>query len=551
MLARIVRSQAQRTFRWERVAVLTGSSSCFGCLAVAILAAPASLAFGVEPSGFAPALLAAQPVRYVGPVDAADVVGGYRSDRILVKLAPDAVIRKRPDGLAVEGAGTAGTRAIVDAALRRLAALHARPALDTSAGRIDLVERHGLARWWAIELAPGSDARALVESLQPALMAAGGPIERAELEGIGGILGTMPNDLSFGLQYGPHNIGQTINGIAGTPDADIDLPEAWALHTGTSDITIAVIDTGVSNSHPDITPKLVAGWNTLNNSTNADDSFLISHGTHCAGIAAAAANNGIGVAGVSWGAKIMPVKVLTFIGSGVEGDVADGVIWAADHGAHVASMSLGFPGSSAIVEDAVNYATEVGVLVVAATGNTAGAPISAPAKYPAVLAVGATDNRDQIASFTSTGPEMDVTAPGVDVYSTWDVFFQPNTYLFQSGTSMACPHVAGLAALVWSANPELSNLEVREIIESTAEDKGAPGWDPIFGHGRVNAALAVEAALASRCIAADLDCDGAVGPADLALLLGSWGGSGAADLDGDGSVGPADLAALLGAWTPS
>jgi subtilisin family serine protease len=145
---------------------------------------------------------------------------------------------------------------------------------------------------------------------------------------------------------------------------------------------------------------------------------------------------------------------------------------------------------------------------------------------------------------------MDVTAPGVDVYSTWDVFFQPNTYILQSGTSMACPHVAGLAALVWSANPELTNLEVRAIIESTAEDKGAPGWDPIFGHGRVNALLAVEAALASRCAAADLDCDGAVGPADIALLLGAWGGAGPADLDGDGAVGPADLAAVLGAWTP-
>ena len=495
-------------------------------------------------------MLDMQPVRYVTAVDAPDVVGGYRSDRILVKLARGNTLAMRSEGVAVIGSSDAARSAIVERALRSHGTTHARPALDTSAGHIDLVERHGLARWWAIELAPGSDARTLVEALQAALTTGGGPIERAELEGIGGLLGTMPNDPSFGLQYGPHNIGQTINGVAGTPDADMDLPEAWALHTGSGDITIAVIDTGVSNSHPDITPKLVAGWNTLNNSTNADDSFLISHGTHCAGIAAAASNNGVGVAGVSWGARIMPVKVLTFIGSGVEGDVADGVIWAADHGAHVASMSLGFPGSSAIVEDAVNYATDAGVLVVAATGNTAGAPISAPAKYPAVLAVGATDNRDQIASFTSTGPEMDVTAPGVDVYSTWDVFFQPNTYILQSGTSMACPHVAGLAALVWSANPELTNLEVRAIIESTAEDKGAPGWDPIFGHGRVNALLAVEAALASRCAAADLDCDGAVGPADIALLLGAWGGAGPADLDGDGAVGPADLAAVLGAWTP-
>jgi subtilisin family serine protease len=246
----------------------------------------------------------------------------------------------------------------------------------------------------------------------------------------------------------------------------------------------------------------------------------------------------------------MPVKVLTFIGSGTEADVAAGVVWSVDNGARIGSMSLGFPGSSTIVEDAVNYATDAGMLVVAATGNTPGAPIAAPAKYPAVLAVGATDNRDLIASFTSTGPEMDVTAPGVDIYSTWDVFFQPNTYTYQSGTSMACPQVAGLAALLWSIDPSRTNVEIRALIESTAEDKGAPGWDPIFGHGRVNARLAVEAALAPRCATADLDCDGAVGASDLALLLGAWGSAGPlGDLDGDGVVASSDLALLLGAWS--
>lgn len=481
------------------------------------------------------AMLAAEPLRYTGPVDAADVMGGFRSDRVLVKLR-DGVLLERTEGRwQARGATSIDLPPV---------ALHCMPALGIAASDAERARRHGLDRWWAIDLPIGSDARGIAATLR----AHGDHFERVDLEGIGGILATVPNDSSFGLQYGANNVGQVINGIVGTPDADIDLPEAWDLHVGTNAITVAIIDTGVSSSHPDLSPKLVAGWSTISDSTNADDSFLISHGSHCAGIAAAASNNGIGVAGVSWGAKVMPVKVLTFIGSGVEGDVADGVIWAADHGAQIGSMSLGFPGSSAIIEDAVNYATDAGMLVVAATGNTAGAPISAPAKYPAVLAVGATDNKDQIASFTSTGPEMDVTAPGVDVYSCWDVFFQPNTYTYQSGTSMACPHVAGLAALVWSANPELSNLEVRAIIESTAEDRGAPGWDPIFGHGRVNARLAVEAALAPPCAAADLDCDGAVGASDVALLLGAWGSAGAADLDGDGTVGAGDLAALLGAW---
>jgi subtilisin family serine protease len=474
------------------------------------------------------------PVRYTGPIDALDVVGGVRSDRILVKLARGAVLDDaRRASLTAHGA------------------LHVAPMFPRNAAHADLADHHGLDRWFAVDLERGSDAMATVAALRA--LPGSEAFERIDLEGIGGILGVLPNDPSFGLQYGLHNTGQTINGSVGVVDADLDLPEAWALHTGTSDIVIAVIDTGVSNSHPDLAPKLVAGWNTIADSTNADDSFLISHGTHCAGIAAAAANNGIGVAGVSWGARIMPVKVLTFIGSGVEGDVADGVLWAADNGAHIASMSLGFPGSSAIVEDAVNYATDAGMLVVAATGNTAGAPISAPAKYEAVLAVGAVNNKDQIASFTSTGPEMDVVAPGVDVYSTWDVFFQPNTYTYQSGTSMACPHVAGLAALVWSANPTLTNLEVRAILESTAEDRGAPGWDPIYGHGRVHALAAVKAAQAPSCLAADFDCDGVVGPADIAALLGAWGAATPAttpfDLDGDGDIGPSDLAEVIGAWT--
>jgi subtilisin family serine protease len=502
------------------------------CVSTALAAPPIDSGSAV-PSG---SLLAAEPVHYTGPVGAADVMGGFRSDRVLVKLREGVRLERSASRWRARGASEVTLPT---------ATMHCAPALRTTASDLVAASRHGLERWWALELPLGTDVRAVVA----ALAVHGDLFERVDLEGIGGILSTVPNDSSFGLQYGLNNTGQVVNGIAGTPDADIDLPEAWDLHVGTDAITVAIIDTGVSTSHPDLTPKLVAGWNTIADSTNTDDSFLISHGSHCAGIAAGASNNGIGIAGVSWGAKIMPVKVLTFIGSGVEGDVADGIVWAADHGANVGSMSLGFPGSSAIIEDAVNYATDAGMLVVAATGNTAGAPISAPAKYPAVLAVGATDNKDQIASFTSTGPEMDVAAPGVDVYSCWDVFFNANTYVYESGTSMACPHVAGLAALVWSANPELSNLEVRAIIESTAEDKGAAGWDPIFGHGRVNARLAVEAALAPRCAAADLDCDGDVDASDLATLLGAWGTAGPGDLDADGTVGAPDLAVLLGAWS--
>jgi subtilisin family serine protease len=486
-----------------------------------------------------------QPVRYLGPVDAADEMGGYRSDAILVRLAPGFRLESLRGSLAVIG-GDKAARPNLDRILAAFGASESSPVFAFTPVDPARFAGHGLDRWRRIELPAGSDSRSLVAVLRAAGSAAG--FDRVELEGIGGILDRMPNDPSFPSLYGMHNTGQVIQGVAGVADADLDLPSAWAIHTGSADITIAIIDTGVSASHPDLVPKLVPGRNTVNDNANADDSWLISHGSHCAGIAAAASDNGIGVTGVSWGARIMPVKVLTTIGSGTEGDVAEGIVWAADNGAEVLSMSLGFPGLSTIVEDAVEYASAAGKVIVAASGNTAGAPIGAPAVYPAVIAVGATDNRDLVAEFTTTGPELDVSAPGVNVFSTWDVFFQPNTYTWQSGTSMACPHVAGLAALVWGANPELSAVEVRAILESTADDRGTPGWDPTYGHGRVNALAAVIAATTPPCGPADLDCDGEIGPADLALLLADWGGSGEGDIDGDGEVGPADLALLLAGW---
>ncbi|MBI1304829.1 MAG: S8 family serine peptidase [Phycisphaera sp.] len=492
-------------------------------------------------------------VRYRGPVAAADTVGGHRSDAILVKLAPRAALRLA--GGTPELRCATGTRAtemntlLRDAGASKVARAFA--VLPTNAAVEATV---GLARWHRIELPAGTDTPALVDALRTASRALAAPaVERIELEGLGGVLGAgtvMPNDASFSLQYGLHNTGQTIQGIAGVADSDLDLPEAWSLHTGGADVTIAIIDTGVSASHPDLNDKLVAGRNTINDNSSTDDSWLISHGTHCAGIAAAESNNGVGIAGVSWGARIMPVKVLTTLGSGTEGDVAEGIAWAADNGADVLSMSLGFPGLSAIIEDAVEYAAAAGKVIVAASGNTAGAPIGAPAVYAPVIAVGATDNRDLIASFTTTGPELDVVAPGVDVYSTYDTLFQANSYTWQSGTSMACPHVAGLAALIWSANPELDAAGVRSILESTADDRGATGWDPTFGHGRVNALKAVEAALASRCVAGDLDCDGAVDAEDLTALLAAWGTADpSADIEPDGVVDGSDLAVLLGNWS--
>ena len=486
-------------------------------------------------------------------VRAPDVVGGWASTHVIVRVVPGVEPGGAEDGrlslIGVECARDAAVEAAIADTFESWQVSEVTPTADPAPRNAALARQLGLDRYYTVRVPVGSDTPRLAAELSTFA----GYIELAELDGIGGILQTFPNDTHFGEQYGLHNTGQNINGQVGTPDADIDAPEAWDLHTGTDEIIVAIIDSGVSNSHPDLAGKLIPGWNTYDNNNNTDDSWLISHGTHCAGIAAAISNNNQGVAGVSWGALIMPIKVLNFLGSGSETQCADGVIWAADHGAHVGSMSLGYPEGISYFENAINYAHAQGMVLVAATGNTPGAPIFPPARWDNVIAVGATDNRDSLASFTTTGPEMSVTAPGVDVYSCWDVLFSANTYTLMSGTSMACPHTAGLACLTWSANLSLTNDEVRGIIESTADDKGAPGWDPSFGYGRINAHAAVEAAMSPQFEPGDLNCDGAINAFDIdpfVLALTDPAGYAMAypdcdhmlaDINGDGTVNSFDI----------
>ncbi|MCK4872717.1 MAG: S8 family serine peptidase [Phycisphaerales bacterium] len=412
-------------------------------------------------------------------VRAADTIGGWASTHVVVRVKEGV----RADELSVALTNT----------IQRWDVTSITPTTPFPFKNQALAHELGLDRYYTLHVPAGTDTPAMVQHLT----SLDSHIELAELDGIGGLLATYPSDSYFGNQYGLHNTGQNIEGQTGIADADIDAPEAWDLHTGTNAITLALIDTGVSESHPDLNDKRITGYNAQDGSSNTDDSWLISHGTHCSGIAAAESNNGQGVSGVSWGAKIMPIKVLNALGSGTETECANGVIWAADHGADVGSMSLGYPDGITYFQNAINYAHGQGMVLVAATGNDGGPPIYPPARWANVIAVGATDNRDNLASFTSTGPEMSVAAPGVNNYSCIDDLFNGglDSYTYMSGTSMACPHVAGLACLVWSANLTLTNDQVRSIIESTADDKGATGWDQQFGHGRVNARAAVEAAI--------------------------------------------------------
>jgi len=216
----------------------------------------------------------------------------------------------------------------------------------------------------------------------------------------------------------------------------------------------------------------------------ADDQ---GHGTHVAGIAAAAINNGQGIAGIAGQSLILPVKVLNENNQGTWADVAEGIIYAVDQGARVINLSLGSTADSSTVHDAVLYAWSHNVVIVAAAGNDGTTTPYYPAAYAEVIGVSATTPDDVRAGFSSYGTHISVAAPGATIYSTTP----GNSYSFKSGTSMAAPHVSGLAALLLAQDGSRTNAEVRQIIEQSADDLGAPGWDEEYGYGRVNAYKAV------------------------------------------------------------
>ena len=299
-----------------------------------------------------------------------------------------------------------------------------------------------------------------------------------------------PNDPSFSQQYGPQRIQANL---------------AWDIWQPQRTVYIAIIDTGIDSNHPDLTNKMrrhnngmVYGWNTLNNTTNALDDN--GHGTHCAGIAAAEINNGVGIAGVAaWNpnvansrayVQLMPVKVLSSSGSGSLDAVARGITWAADNGAHILSLSLGAGSGAQQLQDAVNYAWNRGCLVVVAAGNGGSSSPQYPAYYTNCIAVAATDSSDRLASFSQYGSWVDIAAPGVGILSTI-----PNSrYASYDGTSMACPHVAGAAAVLWSHNPSLTNAQLRAALETNVDP-----YQPLSGRtlapnaGRVNVYRALQA----------------------------------------------------------
>lgn len=313
------------------------------------------------------------------------------------------------------------------------------------------------------------------------------------------VVTSATNDTYFPSQYALENTAQPFTNTdgkipisAGKFDADVDAVEAWNVTRG-GGIKVAVLDSGVATDNPDINPKVVARVN-FTTSRNNEDNY--GHGTHVAGIVAAYAENGIGVAGVCRDCTILAGKILSDTGMGSSSGLANGINWAVQNGARVINMSL-VVGASTTLETAVNNAWNAGVVLVAAAGNGGNTSMNYPAAYLNVIAVGATDNNDKKASFSTYGTWVDVAAPGVSVYSTFPnhrfvlarEYNRSQGYDIGSGTSMASPIVVAVAALAWSANPTASNSAVRAKVEASTNT--IEGVGTFWTRGRVNADLAV------------------------------------------------------------
>jgi thermitase len=296
-----------------------------------------------------------------------------------------------------------------------------------------------------------------------------------------------PNDTLFGQLYGIHNTGQS----GGLADADLDGPEGWDLaglggFPATGGVKVGIVDTGVNQSHEDLTGKTVncASANVLTGAVAegscADDN---DHGSHVSGTIAGIANNGRGVAGVAFNSQLAHCKALHGpLGMGSTAGVANCITYLHSRGAKVISMSLG-GGASTTLQTAVANAWQNGngAVLVAAAGNDGDATLNYPAAYAQVISVAATDRNDARASFSNENADVEIAAAGVDVVST-----VRSGYAAFSGTSMATPHVSAVAALVWGKNPAFTAAQVRSKLDASVDDLGPAGRDASFGFGRVN-----------------------------------------------------------------
>ncbi|UCG60224.1 MAG: S8 family serine peptidase [Phycisphaerales bacterium] len=414
----------------------------------------------------------------------------------------------------------------------------------------------------------------------------------------------LVDDEYFPRQWHLHNTGQS----GGTAGADINAPEAWAITAGDPNIIVAVQDTGVDLNHPDLADNLVPGYDFFDNDDSPnpelDAGFLEGHGTACAGLVAAEGDNGIGVAGVAYKCKVMPIRDMTWNQAVTEADKAEAIRWSAANGADIMSYSWGYRTPRPIIHSAIKDVVRPGgigrggkgCVVVVAAGNSAGAmPSGDTAAYPEVIAVGATDHNDRRCWYSVYGPAIDIVAPGGGAVEGEDLSLQENveSYMLLStdliwttdmtgymgfstfndnphlldytakmfGTSAAAPIAAGVAALILSVDGDLTSADVRSILLGSARDLGAAGWDEYYGHGRVDARAALEMALNPlRCVPGDFDGDSDIDFEDFAIFGIHWRQLGCSEENNcrsgadlapeipDGVVNALDLAVFAENW---
>jgi len=443
----------------------------------------------------------------------ADVARGHLGASVILSLRP---------GFTLTRAGSVQTdlgpeaQDLADHANSFLAAAGLReaiPVLHLPPGDPVLAAALGLDRMYLVEIDQRiHDSESFCNGLDPATL-----VETAQPVRVGQVLDipNRPSDPGFPLQYALYNLGQSIDGVPGLMGADVNALKAWHLSTGSGHVTIAVLDAGVSYAHPDLIHKIADTHNVtgIGSPNDANDVFN-SHGTHVAGIAAAASDNQQGMTGMSWGSPIMAVKVANLLGFTSDVWLGQGLIWAADNEARVAVVSIGLDSGGDFLHAAVKYATERGLVICASAGNSGQPGVKYPARYPETIAVAATDHLDRLAEFSTTGPEVTVAAPGVEIYSTWDDIFSPPTYITQSGTSSAAPLVAGIVALMISENPSLNTERITQLLQWAVIDLGPTGRDNGFGIGRIDAHRAIGAAKGQYVCPADVNQNGSLEEAD-------------------------------------
>lgn len=331
-----------------------------------------------------------------------------------------------------------------------------------------------------------------------------------------------------------------LSNVTNDPDAvnewhlgTIGASTAWNYANG-SGVTIAILDSGVDGTHPDLVANLVPGYNMVDNNTNTAD--VQGHGTMVAGTAAAVGNNGIGAAGVAYAANIMPMRVADSAGYAYYSAISSALTWAADHGAKVANISFAGVHASSSIISAANYLKGKGGVTVAAAGNS-GVLDSTPST-DAMISVSATDGSDNRTSWSSFGPYVDVAAPGAGIFTTTN----GGGYGAPSGTSFSSPLTAGIIALMMSANPRLSPTQLANLLTSTARDLGDVGWDQYYGYGRVDAAAAVAAAVSTITSDTQAPTVSIVSPAGGAIARGTI----SVDVSASDNVGVSKVALYAG-----